>query len=378
MQKIYVVRLTDQERDELREVVKKLKGTGQKVRRAQILMKADADGPNWTDERIAEAYECRVRTVERLRQRLVERGFEETLHRAERAQPPVEKLLSGEQEARIIATRLGPPPKGYAHWTLRLLARKVVELEIADSVSHETVRHTLKKTGMTTRKIEYWVIPPEADGEFVANMEEVLETYARPYNPAAPVLCMDEQPVQLLRETRAPIPATARHGKRVDYEYERAGTANIFMFAEPLACWREVAVRERKTKMDWAAEMARLLEGRYATCEKVIVVCDNLNTHTKGAFYEVFEPERARSFVRRIEFCHTPKHGSWLNIAENELSCLTRQCVADQRFPDVSKLREATEAWSNDVNGTQRGVDWQMKISGARTKLKSVYPTIKL
>src|SRR5713101_3902966 len=147
MRKLYIVRLTKQERVELQSFVKKIKGTGQKVRRAQILLKADADGPNWTDERIAEAFSCRTRTVERLRQRLVEQGFEDTLHRVERAQPPVEKLLTGEQEARIIATRLGPPPKGYANWTLRLLARKVVELEIVDSVSYETVRRTLKKMG---------------------------------------------------------------------------------------------------------------------------------------------------------------------------------------------------------------------------------------
>lgn len=181
---------------------------------------------------------------------------------------------------------------------------------------------------MTNRKIQYWVIPPEADAEFVANMEEVLETYEKPYDPAIPVVCMDEQPVQLIKEVKTPIDATLEHARRVDYEYERAGTANIFMFAEPLAGWREVAVRERKTKIDWATEMARLLEGRYASCEKVILVSDNLNTHTKGAFYETFEPERARDLVRRIEFCHTPKHGSWLNIAENELSSLTRQCVA--------------------------------------------------
>jgi hypothetical protein len=147
MQKKYVVRLTDQERSELRDIIKKLKGTSQKVRRAQILLKADADGPNWTDARIADAFSCRTRTVEKIRQRLVERGFEDTLHGLARAQPPVEKLLTGDQEARIIATRLGSPPKGYANWTLRLLARKVVELEIVDSVSYETVRRTLKKTG---------------------------------------------------------------------------------------------------------------------------------------------------------------------------------------------------------------------------------------
>src|SRR5208282_3094055 len=175
-----------------------------------------------------------------------------------------------------------------------------------------------EKNGMTNRKIEYWVIPPETDAEFVAGMEEVLDTY--------------ELPVQLFNETRLPIPATAKHGKRVDYEYERAGTANIFMFTEPLAGWRQVSVRSTKTKVDWATEMAHLLEGRYATCGKVILVCDNLNTHTKGAFYEVFEPERARQLVRRIEFRHTPRHGSWLNIAENELSSLTRQCVAGRRF----------------------------------------------
>jgi hypothetical protein len=231
---------------------------------------------------------------------------------------------------------------------------------------------------MTNRKIEYWVIPPEADAEFVASMEEVLETYEKPYDPQCPVLCMDEQPVQLLKETRTPIPATADHGKRVDYEYERAGTANIFMFCEPLAGWREVAVRPTKTKVDWAVEMARLLEGRYADCPMVTVVSDNLNTHTKGAFYEAFEPERARQLVRRIEFCHTPKHGSWLNIAENELSSLTRQCVAGRRFADVETLREETSAWSSDVNSTQRGVDWQMKIGDARCKLKSVYPKIKV
>jgi DDE superfamily endonuclease len=231
---------------------------------------------------------------------------------------------------------------------------------------------------MTNRKIEYWVIPPEADGEFVASMEEVLETYEKPYDPACPVICMDEQPVQLLKETRTPIPATTTHGKRVDYEYERAGTANIFMFAEPLAGWREVAVREKKTKLDWATEMARLLEGRYADCAKVILVCDNLNTHTKGAFYEAFEPKRARQLVRRLEFRHTPKHGSWLNIAENELSSLTRQCVSGRRFADIETLRTETTAWSTDVNATQRGVDWQMTIDDARCRLTSVYPKIKL
>ena len=231
---------------------------------------------------------------------------------------------------------------------------------------------------MTNRKLEYWVIPPEADAEFVAHMEEALETYAQPYDPARPVLCMDEQPVQLIKETRTPIAGTAKHPRRVDYEYERAGTASIFMFTEPLSGWREATARESKTKVDWALEIARLLEGRYRKCEKVILVCDNLNTHTKGAFYETFRPARARALVRRIEFCHTPKHGSWLNIAENELSSLTRQCLRGRRLGDLTTLRQQIAAWSSDVNDTQRGVDWQMKIKDARYKLKSVYPKIKL
>jgi hypothetical protein len=227
---------------------------------------------------------------------------------------------------------------------------------------------------MTRRKIDYWVIPPEADGEFVANMEEVLDTYAQPYHWKHPVVCMDEQPIQLLKETRVPIAATKDHPRRVDYEYERAGTASIFMFCEPLSGWRQVTVRERRTKIDWAREVEELLRTRYVSAAKVILVCDNLNTHTKGAFYEAFEPEKARAIVRRLEFRHTPKHGSWLNIAENELSSMTRQCVSGRRFATIDLLRSETTAWHTHCNATQRGVDWQFKVGDARRKLKSVYP----
>lgn len=229
---------------------------------------------------------------------------------------------------------------------------------------------------MTRKKIEYWVIPPEADGEFAANMEEILETYALPLDPRVPVICMDEQPIQLLKETRVPIPATKEHPRRVDYEYERAGTASIFMFCEPLSGWRQVTVREHRTKIDWAMEVEGLLRTRYASAEKVILVCDNLNTHTKGAFYEAFDAETARAIVRRLEFRHTPKHGSWLNIAENELSSMTRQCIRGRRFGTVEALRSETVPWQEHSNATQRGVDWQFRVDDARIKLKSVYPKI--
>jgi len=189
------------------------------------------------------------------------------------------------------------------------------------------------------------VIPPKNDAEFVAHMEDILEVYERPYDADNPVICMDEQPVQLIKETRQPIEATKENPRRVDYEYERAGTASIFMFTESLSGWREATARLQRTKADWAIEVAKLLEGRYANQEKIILVSDNLNTHTKGAFYEAFEPERARNLVRRIEFHYTPKHGSWLNIAENELSAMTRQCLANRRIGDI----DSKECWTSPL-----------------------------
>ncbi|AWM36949.1 IS630 family transposase [Gemmata obscuriglobus] len=233
------------------------------------------------------------------------------------------------------------------------------------------------KSGLTSRKIEYGVIPPKADGEFVAHMEVVLDTYTTPYDCRYPVLNRDEQPIPLLKETRVPIPATTNHPRRVDYEYERAGTASIFMFGEPLAGWRQGRGREHRAKVDWAVEMGALLRGRYAAAEKVIRVCDNRNTHTIGAFYEAFDPVTARALVRRLEFRHTPKHGSGLNIAENELSARTRQCVHGRRFATIEALRAETVAWHEYVNDKPRGVEWQFRTDDARTKLNSLYPKIK-
>ncbi len=230
---------------------------------------------------------------------------------------------------------------------------------------------------MTKRKIEYWVIPPEADAEFAANMENVLEIYAQPYDSRHPVVCMDEQPVQLIGETRVAIAATKKHAKRVDYEYERLGTASIFMFAEPLSAFRQATARPQRTKSDWALEVAHLLDTRYAKCETVTLISDNLNTHTMGAFYEAFPPEQARAYVKRLNFVHTPKHGSWLNIAECELSCLTSQCLAGRRIGCLKYLQSEIATWSQKTNAKQRGIDWQFQVEDARTKLKKLYPQIK-
>ena len=233
------------------------------------------------------------------------------------------------------------------------------------------------KKGLTKRMVEYWVIPPEQNAEFVANMEEVLEVYAKPYDAMHPVVCMDEQPVQLIKETRVPIAATEEHGKRVDFEYERNGTASIFMFAEPLAGFRQATAREQRTKGDWALEVAHLLDSRYTKDELVTLVLDNLNTHTNGAFYEVFEAEVARSYIKRLHVVYTPKHGSWLNIAECELSCMTSQCLRGRRIGELDELSYEIATWAKKTSAKQRGVDWQFKTKEARTKLKRLYPIIK-
>jgi hypothetical protein len=229
---------------------------------------------------------------------------------------------------------------------------------------------------MTKRKIEYWVIPPEADVEFVAGMEEVLETYEKAYDPECPVGCMDEQPVQLVGETRMPIPATKDHPERVDYEYQRKGTARIFLFAEPLSGFRQATARLRRTQVDWAHEVAHLLDSRYQDVPRITLVCDNLNTHTKGAFYEAFAPPKAREYLRRIHFIYTPKHGSWLKVAECELSCLTRQCLRDRHIGELVSLQAEIAAWATRTNAKQRAIDWQFTIEKARIKLKRLYPKI--
>jgi DDE superfamily endonuclease len=208
------------------------------------------------------------------------------------------------------------------------------------------------------------------------HMEDVLEVYRRPRDRDAPVICMDEQPTQLIRETRRPLPAEPGRPACVDYEYERNGTATNFLFTEPLAGWRKVNVRETKKKTDWAEEIRQLLQVDYPEAAKVILVCDNLNTHTPAALYEAFPPAEARRLVERLEIHHTPKHGSWLNIAECELSVMTRQCL-DRRIPDIETLRQQVGHWYGLRNTAQKSVDWHFTTADARIKLKRLYPQIQ-
>jgi hypothetical protein len=217
------------------------------------------------------------------------------------------------------------------------------------------------------------VIPPKRSSPFVANMEDVLDVYERPYGADYPVVCMDEQPVQLIAETRAVIPAKPGANAKQDYEYRRAGTAVNFLFTEPLRSWRKVNVRRRKTKLDWAEEIRELLDADYPTAVKVILVCDNLNTHGIDSLYEAFEPAEARRLARRLEIHYTPKHGSWLNVAEIELGLLTRRAL-HRRIDAFEVLVTETGAWADRRNEEEGLVDWQFRTTDARIKLKHLYP----
>jgi hypothetical protein len=221
------------------------------------------------------------------------------------------------------------------------------------------------------------VLPPKANAGFVAAMEDVLEVYARPYDPKRPQVCVDEGGKQLIGDTRPPLPVRPGTPRREDYEYQRHGMANLFMVFEPLAGQRQVEVTERKTNQDFARLIKRLVDDWYPTAETIVLVLDNLSTHGPAALYETFEPAEARRLVEKLEWHYTPKHGSWLNVAEMELSVVARQCL-DRRIPDMPALCHEVAAWVATRNAAVAKVEWHFTTTDARIKLKKLYPTIEL
>ncbi len=218
------------------------------------------------------------------------------------------------------------------------------------------------------------MIPPEANAEFVYRMEDVLGLYHEVYDAAHPTICFDETSKQLIAETRVPRPASPGHVARYDYEYERKGVRNLFMFFEPLRGWRHIEVTERRTKIDWANCMKQLVDEFYPDAVRIRVVQDNLNTHNPAALYEAFEPQEARRLLDRLEFHYTPKHGSWLNMAEIEFSVLSRQCL-DQRLPSETALKRECAAWEEDRNANKTKTNWHFTTENARIKLQRLYPS---
>lgn len=222
-----------------------------------------------------------------------------------------------------------------------------------------------------------WCIPPEADAEFVCAMENVLAVYTRPHDAKHPVVCFDEKSKQLVGEVCKPIAARPGEVERCDYEYVRNGTANLFLMVEPLGGWRHVNVTTRRTKVDFARQMKELVDVHYPDAEKITLVMDNLNTHRMSCLYETFEPTEARRLIEKIEVVHTPKHGSWLNMAECELSVLEKQALGD-RVESEAILREQIAVWNADRNARSKGIDWQFKTNDARIKLRRLYPKITM
>jgi DDE superfamily endonuclease len=233
-----------------------------------------------------------------------------------------------------------------------------------------------KKNELKPHLKDYWVIPPEQDAEFVCAMEDVLDVYQRDYDPQRPVVCLDETSKQLVKETRQPVPAAPGRPERIDYEYERNGTANLFMVTEPLVGQRYVTVTERRTAVDFAEVIRDLVDRRYPDAEKIVLVMDNLNTHKPASLYEAFEPAEARRLAERLEIHYTPKHGSWLDIAEIELGILNRQCL-DRRIGTVDELKQEVRAWQRSRNNACGTVDWQFTTADARIKLKRLYPSFR-
>ena len=221
------------------------------------------------------------------------------------------------------------------------------------------------------------MLPPKANAGFVANLEDVLDTYAKPYDSSRPVVCVDEAGKQLIGEVREPLPLRPGSPAKSDYEYERVGMANLFMAFEPLAGYRHVEVTERKTSVDFARFLKVLSDEHYADAERIVLVCDNLSTHTPAALYEAFEPAEARRLAKRFEWHYTPKHGSWVNVAEMELSVLSRQCL-DRRIPNFATLTREVAAWTKTRNAAEVNVVWQFTTADARIKLKKLYPTIQV
>ena len=368
--KRYVVNLTEDERAALTELTRRQRVSGLRRLRAAILLKADE---GLTDQEIVDDLAVASATVERVRKRCCERGIEGALDRKPQQHPSRPRKLDGAAEARLVQIACSAPPEGRSRWTLALLADRLVELQLFDSVSKSTIQRGLKKNEIKPWRVKRFCIPPEQNAPFVHAMEDVLEVYHRPYDPKHPQVCLDETSKQLLTHARVPLAPSPGCVARVDDEYVRGGTANIFAAVEPITGKSLIEVTERRTSVDMAKFLRRLSDEAYADASAIVLVMDNLSTHSLACLYEAFAPAEARRLVQRFEVHHTPKHGSWLNVAETFLSMLSRQCL-DQRIGSIGELRSGVDTWS--ASRTSGKVVWRFTTEDARLKLLRLYPSI--
>jgi transposase len=363
----YRVELNQAERGELTALLSGGKHSARKLKRAQILLAADAGG---SEEEIARNVGVGGSTVYRTKRRFVLGNLEAALR--EEPRPGASRKLSGKEEALLVATACSSPPAGRARWTLELLAGELVRLTEHDNLSRETVRRRLADNDLKPWRKDMWCIP-QVDGEYVARMEDVLDLYAEAPDPKRPVVCFDESPVQLIGEVRQPIPAAPGQLERYDYEYRRNGTVNLFVVLDVHRPWRKVKLTERRATQDYAQCMRELVDVHYPDAESIRVVQDNLSTHSGGALYQAFPPSEARRILRRLEFHYTPKHASWLNMVEIEIGVLRGQCL-DRRIDDPEWLRREIAAWERQRNAAGARIKWMFTTDKARAKMGRAYP----
>lgn len=364
----YIVTLTEDERCALIDMTRSGERRARRLLRAHVLLMADHRAH--TDEEIATALSIGTSTVYRTKRRFVEGGVEHALSEASR--PGGLRKLNANHEATLVALACSKPPEGRARWTLQLLADRLVVLTDLDEVSPETIRRRLNENELKPWQKRMWCIP-EFDADYVANMEDVLDLYHEPADPKRPLVCFDETPEQLIGEARVPIAAEPGATERVDYEYVRNGMVNLFMFTAPWLGWRHVKVTDRKGNVDFAECMRDLVDIHFPEADRIRVVLDNFSTHRPGALYKAFPAAEARRILRRIEFHYTPKHGSWLNMAEIEIGIMNRQCL-DRRIPTAELVISEVAAWQRDRNAEKATINWMFDVAAARKKLSRAYP----
>jgi transposase len=363
----YRVTLTEEERDQLQRSVSGGQGAVRKLKRAQILLAADAGS---TDEMIARNVGVGTATVYRTKLHFVEDGLDRALNEVPRPGQP--RKLSAADESMLVALACSSPPEGSARWTLDLLAGELVRLTSHQTLSGDTVGRRLSEMDLKPWLQKMWCVP-KVDGEYVARMEDILALYAEAPDPSRPVVCFDETPRQLIGEARVPIRAEPGKPARVDYEYVRNGTANVFMFVDVNRPWRNAKVTDRRTCVDFAECMRDLVDAHFPEAERIRVVLDNLSAHSAGALYQAFEPAEARRILTKIEFHFTPKHASWLNMVEIEIGVMVAQCLK-RRIPDKTTLIREIAAWESRRNRAGAKINWMFTVDRAREKLGRAYP----
>jgi transposase len=364
----YRVELNASERCELTALLSAGNHPARKLKRAQILLAADA---GIADEDVAETVGVGPSTVYRTKRRFVEANLEGAL--CEEPRPGAERKLTGREEALLVATACSKPPVGRARWTLELLAGELVRLTDHEELSRETVRRRLAENDLKPWRKDMWCIP-KVDAEYVARMEDVLDLYAEAPDPKRPVVCFDESPTQLIGEVRQPIPAKPGQRERYDCEYKRNGTANLFVFLDVHRPWRKVKVTDRRAAEDFAECMREISDIHFPKAEKIRVVLDNLSTHSASALYQTFPPAEARRVLRRLEFHYTPKHASWLNMVEIEIGVLRSQCL-DRRIDSRKRLVSEIAAWERQRNASRSRIRWMFTAEKARQKMATAYPS---